>query len=73
MQDSQALASEVTASETAVAEALRLLAAQLASASTGAPTVACPSCGLLLTEDALHAHYPMFHGSQPHVQAPCPL
>ena len=34
----------------------------------------CPSCGLRLDENALHAHYPLYHGAQRAVcGTTCPL
>eukprot|EP01062_Namystynia_karyoxenos_P068902 TRINITY_DN6405_c0_g1_i1.p1 TRINITY_DN6405_c0_g1~~TRINITY_DN6405_c0_g1_i1.p1 ORF type:complete len:443 (+),score=119.21 TRINITY_DN6405_c0_g1_i1:125-1330(+) len=54
----------------AVCEAARLNAAHAASGGK----LRCPHCGLAgMTEDALHAHYPLWHVSEPNIDATCPV
>jgi phosphatase NudJ len=61
----------VTQSVDSIQEALSLVVAQWSCTGKLYP---CPSCGLRLDENALHAHYPLYHGAQRAVcGTTCPL
>ena len=61
----------VTQSVESIQQALSLVVAQWSCTGKLYP---CPSCGLRLDENALHAHYPLYHGAQGAVcGTTCPL
>ena len=65
------LASQPCSVAAAVAKVVRTHALP---ATATLPTFACPACGIdKLSEDQLHAHFPLFHSTQPNAAADCPI
>ena len=65
------LASQSCSVAAAVAKVVRTHALP---ATATLPTFACPACGIdKLSEDQLHAHFPLFHSTQPNAAADCPI